>query len=800
MGRSRSFQPTLSYTSIATAVSAALTGTNAHAQSVLEEIVVTATKRSESIRDVPLAITAFTSDDIAKRGFEGIDDYANSIPSLAFATREPGGTSVVFRGIAASGLQFGANPSAGVYLDEQPITSSGNNPDPRLIDIERLEALSGPQGTLFGDASQSGTLRIITNKADASQFEGWVDLGANTVADGEFGYDVSGMVNIPLVEDKVALRLVGFVNEEAGYIDNVLATSPGGTFDNSAVVGDDVNSGKYTGGRAALRFTPNDNWTIDLSAIFQSTDVDGFGDTTFGFEDERQQSRFIRETFEEDWYQGALTIEGSTSFGDVLFTAAYFDREQKYDADATSYQFAFQQIHDGAEAYYNALFGTVGYDYVGFYDFGGDPQGATAFNSPQVKRWSLEARLATPSDSDSRWSGLIGAFYSNSERFTVFESGNQSLPGSPAFYYAAYNLYNLSLNGLPPGSWAPTSNWFFGIYENVIDTKALFGEVKFLLSDNFSITAGGRFFDIDGDQGELLGGLQQGALGNAQIDFITNNSFGEGSDDGFVPKLNATYKLGDAGIIFATYAEGFRRGGANSIRPRSILPRQYESDTVKSIELGYKGAPRDNLYLEAVIYRMDWDNIQVEVNDPQPVVFQLGIANFPEAEITGFEAAFSWIPIDSWTLSGNIAYNDAEISRDALLFPQFPANPLPVAAGTRLPVTPEWKAYLGLEHTFSSELWGGTPYLRFDYAHVGEAVNALEGLEAIVGAPPPTIQDAYDTLDIKFGLETDLWDAGIYITNVTDDAGDQFINNRWAARRTSINRPRTIGLNFRRRF
>jgi len=166
-----------------------------------------------------------------------------------------------------------------LYLDEQPITVAGRNPDPRLIDIERVEALSGPQGTLFGDSSQCGSLRIITNKPDTTTQSSWVDLGVNTVSEGGTGYELSAMTNIPLAEGRMGLRLVGFLEEEAGFIDNVLAASPGGTFDNAAFVEEDINSATNSGARAILRMTPGDNWVFDVAAIYQKKELDGYGDT-----------------------------------------------------------------------------------------------------------------------------------------------------------------------------------------------------------------------------------------------------------------------------------------------------------------------------------------------------------------------------------------------------------------------------------------------------------------------------------------------------------------------------------------
>ena len=220
----------------------------------LDEIIVTATKRAESLQDVSESIAAFDSDAIAMRGLQKIDDVAKYIPGLSLAQREPGGTTIVFRGVASSGLQFGAVSSSALYLDEQPITQSGRSPDPRFIDIERIEALRGPQGTLYGASSQSGTLRVITAKPDPSGFDAWAEAEVNSVKGGSEGYDVSAMVNLPLGE-RVSLRLVGFSAEDAGFIDNVVALSPGGGYDNADVAGKDVNTIETTGGRAALRLS-----------------------------------------------------------------------------------------------------------------------------------------------------------------------------------------------------------------------------------------------------------------------------------------------------------------------------------------------------------------------------------------------------------------------------------------------------------------------------------------------------------------------------------------------------------------
>lgn len=791
-GQNNESNPVYRWKSLALAISAALAGTQAQAQDpVIEEIIVTATKRAASAQDIPQAITAFGTAAIERRGFEGIDDFAAFIPSLAQSSIEPGGNSVVFRGVAASGLQFGANPSSGVYLDEQPITISGRNPDPRLIDIERIEALSGPQGTLFGDASQSGTLRIITNKPNSREFDGWVDAGINTIRKGDTGYDLSGMVNVPLVADRLALRVVGFSSEEAGYIDNVLRPSPGGTFDNARNVEDDVNTIKYYGGRVALRWQPTDDLTVDASAIFQDMDVDGFGDVNLDVGD-LEQVRFQDEQFKEDWQQFALTVERRFEHFDLLLTGSIFQRDFVYDADATDYQFAFNQVGDYVDAQYPY------YDLT-FYDFGGDPR-AFAFDSNDDKKTTFEARIATRGDSDSRWNGVVGFFYNKSDESALFTSGNEGFAGSPAFYYLAYNPYNPSLNGLPPGSWGPTNNWFFGVYDSEVEQTAVFGEVTFDVTERFSITAGGRYFNTKRDVELFQGALQQGPFPSRATDFITNDERGTSNESDFVPKLGFTYNFDDDKMVYATYSEGFRSGGANAVRPNSILPRSFSSDILENLEVGAKTTWANGRFqLNVNAYTMNWKDIQIQVNDPQPLVFSLGFVNFPEAQITGLEADFRWLPAAGWDISGVLGYNEAEISQTATLFAGTD-SPIVAQDGARLPLAPDWKAALGVQYTFQQKWFNAEPYLRFDYAYVGDSINSLVGLESVVFAPGPTPQDDYDVLDASFGLTGDRWSASLFIDNVTDERAEQFFSNRWGKQRLSVNRPRTIGLNLRWHF
>lgn len=752
---------------LAAAVSAAVTAPgSAAAQEAagLEEIIVTATKRQERLQDVAVSISAFGNEEITRRGLQQLDDYARFVPGLSFGTREPGGTSIVFRGVAAQGVQYGAVSSAGLYLDEQPITIAGLNPDPRLVDIERLEALRGPQGTLYGASSQSGTLRIITNKPDPSGFDAWVDASAAAVDEGDTGYDLSGMVNVPLVADRLALRLVAFSAEEAGYIDNVLAPSQGGTFDNAAYVADDVNATDYAGGRAALRWRINDDWTADLGVIFQDVSADGIGDVNQDV-GELEQVRFERESLDDDWYQLALTINASLPIGDAVFAASYFDRDFHYDADATDYEFAFNQS-----------------GYVA-YDFGGDPRGYV-INDQSDDVTTFEARLASPGTSDSRWAWLIGAFYSEHDRISSFDSYVRGYQNTPAFAYFSYLQYYDTGQFLEP-----TERWFIGRYDQELEQVAVFGELSFDLTEHFTITAGGRWADYD----RRFAQRQESPEGSTAFNFLDDIT--QTSDSDVVTKLNLTYTFDQDRLVYATYSEGFRVGGSNPLKAAATLPQTYDSDEVNNYELGAKTEWLDRrLRINVAAYYMQWDDFQAQVEDPAPTIFNLGFVNFPSAEIIGFESDFAVAVGKALRLEGALSWNEAEIAETATRFD------VTVEDGARLPLTPDWSASLGIEYRLDRQILGAAPYGRFDYAYVGDSVNLLEGIEAVVGSTSVQEQDAYHTGDLRLGLETDNWTATFFVDNLWDERGEQFISVRWAKPRVSLIRPRTYGLSFRYRF
>ena len=330
---------------VAFAVSVALTGSYApaalaqDATADLEVIIVTARKREETLLEIPQEVQAISQQEMERANLRTSQDLERFIPSLTSNSNDAGLVSIFFRGVAEGTAGGLADSSAAVYLDEQPLTLHSWNPEVRLIDIERIEALPGPQGTLYGAGSQSGTLRYITNKPDPTAFHADVSLDGHTVDHGDEGYDLSGVLNLPLGK-KAAIRLVGFSARDAGYIDNVLGESLGGTFDNSESVEDDANAVEYLGGRAAVRWLAGENWTVDVGVVHQQLDSGAYSDEHIVRAGrELAAVHFLDESHSDDWTQLALTLQGDLGWGQLTSASSYFTRDIADLRDSTDETF-----------------------------------------------------------------------------------------------------------------------------------------------------------------------------------------------------------------------------------------------------------------------------------------------------------------------------------------------------------------------------------------------------------------------------------------------------------------------------
>jgi len=392
---------------LAAGVPTLLAGMSAYAQTTtggLEEIVVTAQKRTEDLQSVPLSIQAFSTQKLEELNVQKFDDYVKYLPSVSYQTFGPGFASVYMRGVASGGdgNHSGSLPSVGIYLDEQPITTIQGALDVHLYDIQRVEALAGPQGTLYGASSQAGTLRIITNKPDSSAYDASYGLEVNSVDGGDMGYLAEGMVNLP-INDRSAVRLVGWYRHDGGYIDNVYRerTFPtsGITANNAAFVEDDYNDADTYGARAALRLDLTDNWTITPQLMAQKQEANGSWayDETVG---KLQLAHGYPETSDDRWMQAALTVEGKVANLDLVYAGSYLKRDVDTESDYSDYSY-----------WYDTLYGYGAY----WYDDNGDLIDPSQYiqGKDRYNRYTHELRVS--SDADQRFRFVGGLFLQRQE-------------------------------------------------------------------------------------------------------------------------------------------------------------------------------------------------------------------------------------------------------------------------------------------------------------------------------------------------------------------------------------------------
>ena len=756
---------------ISLAVSVALgtqvpaTQAQAQEKDALEEIVVTARKRSENLQDIPESILAISSETIAKAGLQSMDDFARQIPSLTYVARGPGANKIVFRGVSEAGTAFFTDSSAAVYLDEQPLTQPVLTPEPRLIDIERIEALSGPQGTLYGGSAQSGTLRIVTNKPNTSRFESNVSANFSSGSTSDSSYELSGVVNLPLAEDKFAIRLVGFTAKDGGFIDNVLTDSPGGGFDNSAVVGENVGGeADHQGARVAARWDINDNWSATASVVYQDVEANGNTEHNPSAAGDLNQVRFIREFRNDEWTQFGLTIEGDLGFADLVASSSYFTRDILYQLDNTEYVAYLRGFY--------VNYGTVAYA------FGPDPVGQGWINPQETTRFAQEIRL---SNEGEKWAWLAGLYYESYDDHWDFQSRIEDYEStnSFAYWYALYPTY------LTPGI---TENAFYNSNNHTKTTQfAAFGEATYKPNDDWSFTVGARWFDHERDRRYWI----QNPRGLVSVD---ENPVQSERDSTY--KFSVSYNLDEDKMLYALYSEGFRNGGQNIVRSGAVLPRNYDPDFLQNYEAGFKSLWADGrLRLNVTGFHMVWDDYQLGVVDPGPL-YSVMIINVGNAEIDGVELDVGATFGRGWDLQLNAQFLNAETTSDLDFDLRDPE--INIASGARLPISPEFKMSASAQYTFPTTLFGGEPYLRLQYSYYGDSWNGVECNTD--NCDEPDFQPSYAIGDVRVGIDAPGWEVNLFVNNVGDERAVLYAVAGAPFGVITVNRPREYGIGFTKRW
>jgi iron complex outermembrane recepter protein len=754
----------------------------------LEEVVVTAQKRTENLQDVAISIQALSTVKLEELRITDFDDYAKFLPSVSFQSAGPGFEHVYMRGVVSGGdgNHSGSLPSVGVYLDEQPVTTIDGNLDIHVYDIERVEALSGPQGTLYGASSESGTIRIISNKPDPSAFKAGYDLGVNSVDHGGIGYSVEGFVNLPL-SDIAAVRLVGWDVHNAGYISNVPKSytfpTSGIVFSNTALVQKDYNTVDTKGGRSALKVILGDNWTITPTVMGQVTTTDG----PFAYNPaagDLNTWQFFADPTRDSWVQSSLTVEGKISDFDLVYAGAYLTRNTHEQSDYTDYSL-----------FYDRAFGSGAY----FLDNTGKliNPAQNIHGRDHYTKTSHELRMTSPKDYRFR---LTAGLFLQRQVHEILQDYVVDNGGDPLGSVAPNDL---SVPGWPGTLWLTDQ-------ERVDRDSAEFGEASFDFNQHLTGNAGIRFYKYDNTLYGFYGfnSTVSSHEGTATC-FTPFTPFhgapcvdlnGRSENSGNTPKLNLTYKIDKDHMVYATWSKGFRPGGVNRNGGGTLPP--YQPDYLTNYELGWKTTWFDNrLRFNGAVFDEKWKNFQFAFLGANALTI---IANAGQAEIKGVESDLEFAVTEGLTVSGGFSLLDAKLTQEycdnptACLAPGYEQY---APAGTRLPVTPKLKADLTGRYTFPVGSFKGN--VQASGVYVGARTADLRQAAAIALGTEP----AYAVADLSAGLERNGLTYQLYINNALDKRA---VLDRYAECDVSScgqiavynvpNQPRTIGLKFGQKF
>ncbi|MEM1187055.1 MAG: TonB-dependent receptor [Pseudomonadota bacterium] len=825
------------------AAASGLVSSQAFAQ--LEEVIVTATKRAESTQDIAVAVQALGENTLDDLGVTNFEDYLVQLPGVTAGGSGPGQNTIYIRGVASTTPNLttagvaGLAPNVALYLDEQPLAQPGRNLDVYAVDMNRVEVLAGPQGTLFGASSQAGTVRLITNKPDFSGTYGNVKLGSAFTRGGEMSNSASGVFNVP-VSDNLALRGVVYVDSMGGYIDNVAGTlsaaesarfRPAGTVrangvpvsstragfqstadltgvtfrdsDNGNRVEGDFNDTVYSGFRLAGLYTINADWSLQISHMQQKLDSDGvfFSDPELGDYD---ISRFQDDELDDEFDNTAWTLEGRLGALELLYTGAFTDRNTDQIVDYADYLFVGQYL-----PYYIC-------DASVTYPENGTPAGTCQApdlfvgSSTETEVQTHEFRITTPQENRIR--ATFGVFYSDLElrelnNFTYL--GSQFVQGPGPFITPGTEAdppIGFGPNFSAPGaSVSDAGQWPAGVvFRNDVlrtdEQTAIFGELTVDIVEDLALTVGARRYDVE----VKLVGSAAGSFGNlgAAVDNNGGNNLDElfsapnpssASTDGYIGKLSLAWTPTDNQLWFVTVSEGFRPGllnrpgGAQNPDGSFTVPFALDTDDVVNYELGWKLDLLDNsLRFNGSLFRVDVERLQTTIFDPS-ITNLFFSDNAADAEVTGIEGSIDWAPaaVPGLTVSGAFSVLDTEIT-DVIT----PTND--VIEGDSLAFAPEFQGNLRARYVW--DLSNGMQ------AHVmPHLVYSDESFSDIVTINRQVI-DSWLMLGVTAGVSNNQWSAELFVDNLTNEAAElsmNFINDR---NRVTLARPTTGGIRFTYNF
>jgi iron complex outermembrane receptor protein len=629
---------------------------------VIAEIIVTAQKRSESVQDVPVSVSAFGAEQLTRVHATQLQDYAAYMPGINISNGgSPGQTSITLRGIAP----VGPGSVVGTYVDETPLGASNNYAratsfalDLMPYDIERVEVLRGPQGTLYGAGSMGGLLKYVLKEptTDGLEFRAGVE-GSDVSGADDLGWGARAGVNVPL-GDSVAIRASYFQQNTPGYIDNEYTGE------------EDYNEVEQSGGRASLMWRISDTASLKINGMWQRLDSDNNGSMALALTgmDPIRAGRYLPdlstsvatpEPFSKDVDYYSATLNWNVGFAD--FTSA------------TSYSSTHTVQRQDASITYGSLFPLL--------TGGAIPAGLSSFEiTLDLDKFTQEFRLAS-SDTDAFVQWRVGAFY------TREKSTNKQ-------YVVATDLAGVQIPAFSP--------WFaYALLPSEYKELALFGDLTFKINDSFDVITGVRYAQNDQKFRQISGGAI----------LVTANQPGESDEDVITYAVSPRWHLSDDTMVYARVATGYRPGGPNTIALN--LPPSVDSDELTNYELGLKSIFADGRVLvNAAVFYMDWEGIQ----QARSFAGVTGLGNAGDAESKGIELETLFSVTQGLQLGFNLSYTDATLKSS-------PPD-LPNALDTQLPGVPEWSGAVTANYAFTAfgghdaNVGGGWRYIDERYSEV----------------------------------------------------------------------------------
>ena len=722
-------------------------GEAATGQSAIDEIIVTATKRGEgsSIQDTAMSISALGKEIIKKRGLVGMNDYLRTLPGVNIIDTGVGRNAIIVRGISADPQIEGFNtgPTVGVYLGDTPIAgyASGSTSDLKMVDIDRVEVLRGPQGTLYGSSSLAGTVRNIPTAPNLSSFSGDVSMGYSNTSQADGGNTkFVGAINIPLISDKFAVRAVVYRFEESGHIKNIagsnpvfVATAAALNVPELAVDKDDIGHSNYRGFRFTALFQPIDNLATTFTYIKQNLDQEGFPESDIDL-GTYTQSRYQLgslvgggERLADDVEIVSLSIEYDFSLATVTSTSSWVEEQLVRNTDLSSLV--------------------------------GVPLPQDFSNEADV--FTEELRIASKFNGPAQF--VAGLYYEDTE------SGF-----SERDYWGGDQAFN-SLDPTTP---------LLGAFDDsfTLEQKAIFGEVSYDITDQVVITAGLRAFEYEKIDTKIRSGFLAGGSSTSMTDL---------DDSGTTYKLGVAYTNENDDLFYANWAEGFRLGRSVATLPTTcdanndgiidgttvpITHDKTDPDTLETYEVGGKFTFNEGALLNIALYQSNWDGIPINVVG---TCVLSTVVNAGKARVQGMEVEAVIYATSEFRLDISGSYVNAELTDNA--------PGVGGAVGDRLPGSPEYTFNLGAQYDFS--VAGKAAYVRSDYSYVGKFYNNLKEVGDAAGG--------YHQLNLRTGLAINNFNLDLYINNLTNADEFTWVDSLFTVnRRATVLRPRTIGLNL----